>query len=62
MHWNPGTRVTDDCEPQCGCWVSNPDPLQRAHSVLNPRTISLAPFFIILMIAENSEISSGSHK
>ena len=23
----PGTEVTDDCDPPCGCWESNPDPL-----------------------------------
>lgn len=25
----PGTGVMDSCEPLCGCWESNPDPLQQ---------------------------------
>lgn len=25
----PGTRVTDACEPPCGCWESNIGPLEE---------------------------------
>lgn len=25
----PGTGVTHDCEPPCGCWDSNPGPLEE---------------------------------
>lgn len=25
----PGTTVTDVCELRCGCWESNPDPLEE---------------------------------
>lgn len=28
-HRFPGTRVTDGCEPPCGCWELNPDPLEE---------------------------------
>lgn len=31
----PGTRVKDDCELLCGCWVPNLGPSARAASVLN---------------------------
>ena len=24
-----GTRVTDSCEPPCGCWELNPDSLEE---------------------------------
>lgn len=54
MHWSPGARVTDDCEPPYGCWASP--------SVLNPRTISAAPFFVILMIADDPETGSCEMK
>ena len=26
---SPGTGVTDDCEPPCGCWESKPEALQE---------------------------------
>lgn len=29
VHWNPGAGVTDSCEPLCGCWELNFDPLQE---------------------------------
>ena len=48
MHWRPEARVTDDCEPPYGCWESP--------SVLNPRTIPEALFFVILMTSDDPEI------
>ena len=30
-----GTGVTDICEPPCGCWVSNPTPLQDLWVLFN---------------------------
>ena len=32
---SPETRVTDVCEPLCGCWEFNPGSLERKTSALN---------------------------
>lgn len=29
-----GTKITDDCEPPCGCLEENPDPLQEQQVLL----------------------------
>ncbi|XP_059124208.1 E3 ubiquitin-protein ligase NEDD4 isoform X3 [Peromyscus eremicus] len=31
---SPGSNVTDDCEPPCGCWEFNPDSLEEDHLLL----------------------------
>ena len=37
----PGTGVTDDCEPACGCWELNSGPLEEQQELLT--ATSLAP-------------------
>jgi hypothetical protein len=37
-----GKRVTDCCEPSCGCWELNPGPLEEQPVILTPET-SLQP-------------------
>lgn len=29
----PATESTDACEPSCGCWELNPDPLQEQQAL-----------------------------
>jgi hypothetical protein len=36
---SPGTEVTDSCEPPCGCWELNPDPLEE-----QPMPLRSVPF------------------
>ena len=43
----PGTGVTDSCETVCGCWESNPGPLQE--QVILPTESTLQPFDFIFM-------------
>ncbi|XP_076432774.1 E3 ubiquitin-protein ligase NEDD4 isoform X3 [Peromyscus maniculatus bairdii] len=31
---SPGSNVTDDCDPPCGCWEFNPDSLEEDHLLL----------------------------
>lgn len=32
-HLIPGNGVMDDCEPPCGPWDPNPDPLQNQQEI-----------------------------
>lgn len=43
---SPETGVTDDYNPQCGCWETNPESSARATSFLN---YSLARVFFITL-------------
>jgi hypothetical protein len=46
---HPGTRVTDECEPQCGYWESNLGPLEEQPMLLmlSHHSSLLACFFHI---------------
>ena len=35
---SPGTGVKDGCEPPCGCWESNPGPLEKQFVLSNAET------------------------
>lgn len=38
--WSPGTRVTEGCEPSCGCWKLDLGSLGRAASAFNLSPLS----------------------
>lgn len=42
-HWAPGNEVTVSCEPECGCWKSNQDPLQKQPMLLAAKPSSQPP-------------------
>ena len=37
---SPGTGITDGCEPPCGCWESNPGPLEEQPVLLPTADLS----------------------
>ena len=48
---SPATGVRDSCEPPCGCWELNPNPLQAQQVLLSkpPTDFSLDLFICMCM-------------
>ena len=46
----PGTGVTDNCEPPCGCWELNLGPLQEQQVLLTSEWSLKAPIYPLIVL------------
>lgn len=58
----PGTGIMDSYEPPCGCWESNPDPLQQQQVLLTTEPSLRAPKTVYFIHEEGERTKSESVK
>ena len=47
---SPGIETTDVREPPCGCWKSNPGPLQEQQMFLTAEPSLSSPLLLLLLL------------